>query len=89
MTSDFVTELTRQAVMLTLTISSPVLAIAVVVGLSVSVAQAVTQIQDQTVSIVPKLVIMLLTMLFIMPWVLSQLSQYAIDLFNGIPGSLS
>lgn len=89
MTSDFVTELTRQAVMLTLMVSAPVLAIAVVVGLGVSVAQAVTQIQDQTVSIVPKLVIMLLTILFIMPWALAQMSQYSIDLFNGIPNSLN
>ena len=83
-----VTELARSAVMLTLLITSPVLAVAVLVGLAISIGQAVTQIQDQTVSIVPKIVLMLLTMLLILPWTLTQLVQYSTDLYAGIPNRL-
>ena len=80
-----VSELARSAVMLTLLITSPVLAVAVLVGLAISIGQAVTQIQDQTLSIVPKIVVMLLTMLLILPWTLTQLVQYSTDLYAGIP----
>ena len=83
-----VSELVRSAVMLTLMITSPVLAVAVLVGLAISIGQAVTQIQDQTVSIVPKIVLMLLTMLLILPWTLTQLVQYSTDLYAGIPNRL-
>ena len=80
-----VSELARSAMMLTLLITSPVLAVAVLVGLAISIGQAVTQIQDQTLSIVPKIVVMLLTMLLILPWTLTQLVQYSTDLYAGIP----
>ena len=83
-----VSELARSAVMLTLLITSPVLAVAVLVGLAISIGQAVTQIQDQTLSIVPKIVVMLLTMLLILPWTLTQLVQYSTDLYAGIPHRL-
>jgi len=80
-----VTELCRAAIMTALIIAAPVLSIAVFVGLAISIAQAVTQIQDQTVSIIPKIVVMLLTMLYVMPWSLSQLVEYSTRLFAGIP----
>lgn len=88
MTLDQVTELCRAAVMLALMVSAPVLAVAVVVGLSISIIQAVTQIQDQTVSIIPKIVIMLLTLVYVTPWILTQMVEYSTQLFNGIPDSL-
>ena len=55
MTADQVVELTREAVMLTLMIAAPVMLMAVFVGLVISIIQAVTQIQDQTISFVPKI----------------------------------
>ncbi len=88
MTLDAVTELFRSAVVLTLLVSAPVLVVAVVVGLLISILQAVTQIQDQTVNIVPKLVVMMLTMLFLAPWTLTMLMNYATDVFAAIPDSL-
>ena len=88
MTLDQVTELCRSAVMLALLVSAPVLTVAVVVGLGISIIQAVTQIQDQTVSIIPKIVIMLLTLVYVTPWVLTQMVEYSTRLFAGIPDSL-
>lgn len=83
-----VTELCRSAIMTGLIIAAPILSIAVFVGLAISIAQAVTQIQDQTVSIIPKIVVMLLTMLYVMPWSLGQLVEYSTRLFAGIPGNI-
>ena len=70
--------------MLTIMVSAPIVGVAVLVGLLVSVMQAVTQIQDQTVSIVPKIVLMLLTMLLVMPWALTQMMQYSVEVFGNI-----
>jgi len=80
------TELCRGAVMLALLISAPILTVAVAVGLTISILQAVTQIQDQTVSIIPKIVIMLLTILYVLPWVMTQMVEYSTRLFSEIPG---
>lgn len=88
MTVDTVTELCRSALMITLMVSAPVLAVAVVVGLGISILQAVTQIHDQTISIIPKIVLMLLTLLYIMPWGLSQLMEYSRSLFDGVPQTM-
>ena len=86
MTIDSVAELCRSALVMTLMIAAPVLIVGVVVALGISVLQAVTQIQDQTVSIVAKIVVMLLTMLYVMPWSLGQLVEFSTRLFAGIPG---
>lgn len=88
MTLDQVAELCRSAVMLALMISAPVLTVAVLVGLGISIIQAVTQIQDQTVSIIPKIVIMLLTLVYVTPWILTQMVEYSTRLFTGIPDTL-
>jgi len=88
MTVDTVTELCRSALMITLMVSAPVLAVAVVVGLGISILQAVTQIHDQTISIIPKIVLMLLTLLYILPWGLSQLMAYSRALFDGVPQTM-
>lgn len=85
---DYATELFRSAVMMALLLSAPVLGVAVFVGLAISIGQAVTQIQDQTVSAIPKIVIMLLTLLYVLPWMLTQMMDYATGVFRAIPGSL-
>jgi len=54
-------------------------------GFVISLFQAVTQIQDQTLSFVPKIVAMTLTLLFVLPWAMETLSNYTIDLFLDIP----
>lgn len=88
MTPDLAIELTRQAVMMAFMLSLPVLAAAMLMGMLISVGQAVTQLQDQTLSFVPKLVAMVLVLLYTLPWTLHLLMEYAADVFQAIPTHL-
>lgn len=69
--------LVRDTVLLTLKIALPILGAGVVIGLVVSILQAVTSIQDQTLSFVPKIVVMMLVLVFIAPWVFNRLIEFA------------
>jgi flagellar biosynthetic protein FliQ len=88
MTPDSAVELTRAAIFLAIIISAPPLAASMLIGLIISMLQAVTQIQDQTISFVPKLVVMLLALLLTLPWTIHQLTEYTTVLFENIPFSL-
>ena len=77
MTVDQAAELSRTAVLLTLMLGAPVMMVAVAVGLLVSILQAVTQLQDQTLSFVPKILAMMLTLLYVLPWIMSRLTVMA------------
>jgi len=88
MTPDNAIEMTRAAVTLTLMIAAPIMLIAVVVGLGISLMQAVTQLQDQTLSFVPKIIAMVLAGLFFFPWMLHQMVDYAATVFTNIPSLL-
>lgn len=88
MTPDSAVELTRAAIFIAIVISTPPLVASMFIGLIVSMLQAVTQIQDQTISFVPKLVIMLLAILLTLPWTIQQLTEYTTVLFENIPGSI-
>ncbi|MBL9094110.1 MAG: flagellar biosynthesis protein FliQ [Planctomycetaceae bacterium] len=81
-------DLGRNAVMLTLLLSAPALAVGLVVGLVVGLLQALTQVQEQTVAFVPKLIAMFLTVALLMPWLLAHFSDYWIDLITNIPNTL-
>ncbi len=85
---DLAVELARQAIVLSLLIAAPVMLMAVLVGLAISILQAVTQIQDQTLSFVPKIVVMFLTMLYVLPWVIDRMVEYSTNLLREIPGAL-
>jgi len=86
MSPDQAVELARSAVVLTLLLSVPIMAVSALVGLLISIAQAVTQIQDQTLSFVPKIVLMLITTLLLLPWSITLIVEYSEDLFHSIPG---
>ena len=86
MSPDQAVEFARGAVLLTLLLSVPVMAVATLAGLLISIAQAVTQIQDQTLSFVPKIILMLLTTLWLLPWSISVIVEYSEKLYNDIPG---
>lgn len=88
MTPDNAVELTRAAIFLALVISTPPLVASMLIGLIISMLQAVTQIQDQTISFVPKLVVMLLALLLTLPWTIQQVTEYTTVLFENIPASL-
>ena len=81
-------DLGRDAIMMTLLISSPLLVAGMVVGLLIGLLQAITQVQEQTVSFVPKLVAMVLVLAFTLPWLIGQMVEYSQDLINNIPGTL-
>jgi len=89
MTPDDAIELARQALLVTLFIGSPVLLVGMAVGLGIGLIQALTQVQDQTVSFVPKIVAMLLVFGLSLPWVLQQMMEYSEDLITNIPTMIS
>lgn len=79
-------DLGRQAVWTALMIGAPVLLAGMVVGLLVGLFQALTQIQEQTVAFVPKIVAMVLALSITLPWLITRMVQYSTDLIEGIPG---
>jgi flagellar biosynthesis protein FliQ len=86
MSHQFVIDLSRNAILTALMVAAPMLIIALGVGLLVSVFQAVTQIQEQTLSFVPKLVMVGAAFIIGLPWVLQILITYTTALIRGIPG---
>jgi flagellar biosynthesis protein FliQ len=84
-----VSDLARNAMMVALLVAAPMLAVALIIGLLVSIFQAVTQIQEQTLSFVPKLIGVAVTFLVALPWVLQLLAKYTTELFRGLPGLVS
>ena len=85
MTPESVMTIARQAVELTLTISAPVLLTALVIGLLVSIFQAATKINEQTLSIIPKLVGMFGVLIIAGPWMVGLMVDFIQRLFSNIP----
>ena len=77
-------DLTRQAVLLTLTLGAPILLTALVVALVVSMLQAITQVQEQTLSLVPKIIAVLLSVVVAGPWILSRLVEFSSRMFGSL-----
>jgi len=70
----------RETIMLTLKIILPILGAGVVIGLLISIFQSVTSIQDQTLTFVPKIVVMLGVVVFLTPWIMQRLMDFASSL---------
>lgn len=77
--------LTQNAITLTLLLSAPVLLVAMVVGLLISLFQAVTQIQEMTLTFVPKIVAVFATLLFLSSWMINKLVDYTHELIVNLP----
>lgn len=71
-----VLDVTREALMVTLKVGAPVMLIALVVGLVISLLQALTQIQEQTLAFVPKIVVIFVALMVLMPFMLGQLTGF-------------
>jgi flagellar biosynthetic protein FliQ len=84
--NEIVIQLGREAIWICLLLSAPVLLAGTAVGLVIGLLQAMTQVQEQTVAFVPKIIVMLLVLSFTLPWLISQMLQYSTDLISGIPG---
>jgi flagellar biosynthesis protein FliQ len=70
----------RDMLIITLKIAAPILAAGVIIGLLVSIVQAVTSIQDQTITFVPKIVVMVLVAALLLPWIAAKLVEYSAQL---------
>ena len=81
-----VVDFARDALLMALTLAGPLLGIALVVGLVVSVLQAVTSIQEQTLSFVPKLFAVGGLFLLLLSWMLQNMVLYTTDLLRSLPG---
>ncbi|MCC6657955.1 MAG: flagellar biosynthesis protein FliQ [Rhodocyclaceae bacterium] len=86
MTPSAVIEIGRVAIEVTLLVATPMMLAALVTGLVVSIFQAATQINEMTLSFVPKLIAMFLTLVLAGPWMLTVLTDYMRRLFESIPG---
>ena len=85
MTPEFIIGFARQAIELTLMIALPMLGAGLLVGLTVSIFQAATQIQEMTLTFIPKIITIFLTLLVAFPWIMDKLLTYTRELFLNIP----
>jgi flagellar biosynthesis protein FliQ len=86
MTPTTVIEIGRQAIEVTLLVSAPLFLAALVTGLLVSIFQAATQINEATLSFVPKLIVVFITLIVAGPWMITLLTDYMQRLYSSIPG---
>jgi flagellar biosynthesis protein FliQ len=85
MSPEFVINIAERGVYTILIISGPLMLMALVVGLIISIFQATTQIQEQTLAFVPKIIAVLIGLVFLGPWMLSRMLTYAYEIFNNLP----
>ena len=85
MTPEFVISLASEAIQTVLLLALPLLGVGLVVGLIVAVLQATTQIQEMTLSFVPKIVAVFLALLAAAPWMLNKISYFTTQLITSIP----
>ncbi|MFD0049323.1 flagellar biosynthesis protein FliQ [Actinomycetes bacterium NPDC127524] len=84
MSPDFVVQVAKQGIYTILIVCGPLILIALGVGLLVSIFQATTQIQEQTLAFVPKIVAVLLGLILLGPWMLSHMLSYANEIFSNL-----
>ncbi len=85
MSPEFIIGFMRSAIELTLSISLPILLVGLMVGVIVSIIQAATQIQETTLTFIPKLVAIFMVLLLTFPWIMERLSTFTTDLLLNIP----
>ena len=85
MTPDFVVGLAKNAIELTLLLSMPMLGIGLIVGVVISIIQAATQIQEMTLSFIPKILAIFLALLVSFPWLMDKMITFTRQLIENIP----
>jgi flagellar biosynthetic protein FliQ len=86
MTPESVMTMGRAAMEITLLVSAPLLLVALIVGLIISIFQAATQINEATLSFIPKLIAVFIALVLAGPWMLATMVDYMRGVFTGIPG---
>lgn len=85
MTDLIVVQIVRQAFYYLFLIAGPVLLISLIVGLMISIFQAATSISEQTLTFVPKLIIVMVLIVLLLPWIISLMKTFTVEMFNMIP----
>ncbi|MBP9019995.1 MAG: flagellar biosynthesis protein FliQ [Syntrophobacterales bacterium] len=85
MSPDLIIGIAGETIKVTLLVAAPMLLVGLVIGLAVSIFQAVTQIQEMTLVFVPKILAVLIAMLIVLPWMMNILVTYTQNLFSNIP----
>ena len=88
MTPESIMTMGRQAIEVTLLVSAPLLLAALLIGLLVSIFQAATQINEATLSFVPKLVVIFITLIVAGPWMITMMTDYMRRLYESIPSMI-
>lgn len=84
MSETFIYTIGKEAIVTAVMVAAPVLVISLIVGLLISIFQAVTQIQEQTLTFVPKLIVVILLFLILGPWMMQELVQFTQNMINNI-----
>ena len=85
MTQELVIGIAQKAILVTLKLSAPILGFALVTGVLVSLFQAMTQIQELTLALVPKILAVILAIVLFGPWMLRVIVEFTTNLFTNIP----
>ncbi len=85
MSPEFIIGFMRGAIELTLSISLPILLVGLAVGAGISIIQAATQIQEMTLTFIPKLIAIFTVLIFTFPWILERLSSFTTELLTNLP----
>ena len=89
MSDSIVVDLARNALLLAASLAGPMLLVALIVGLIISILQAVTQLQEQTLAFVPKLAAVAMVFLIGLPWMIQTAVRYTAELLRSIPNLAS
>ncbi len=85
MTPEFVATIGRHTIEVALMVSAPILISGMVVGLVVSILQAVTQIQEMTLTFVPKIIAVFVALIIFAPWMMEAMIRFTTEIFNNLP----
>lgn len=84
MTDEFIVDVCRRAVQITLMMAAPMLLAGMIIGLIVSIFQATTQINEQTLTFIPKIVAVFITLLLMTPWMIHTMTSFSAEIFTTI-----
>ncbi len=84
MTQEFVIGIAQKAILVTLKLSAPILGFALITGVLVSLFQAMTQIQELTLALIPKILAVILALVLFGPWMLRVMVEFTSELFTGL-----
>lgn len=86
MTLEWAMSIGREAIMTALILAAPMLLAGLLVGLAISILQAVTQVNEMTLTFIPKILAVALAMMFSLPWMINRLVAFTTQLINSLPG---